>query len=156
MKRLLQSFALLSGLCAVAIPAAYAEGTGAHVMIVPSELTWTDLSSLPGVKIAVIEGPLTEAVPIMFRLKFPANFKVAPHWHPGTEHITVISGTMNLGMGDKFDPAKTRALTPGSVAIMPPRTSHFVWTTEETVGQVHGVGPWSVTYVNPADDPRNK
>ncbi len=156
MKRTLRTFALLNGLCVLAISAAYAEGSSAHVMIVPSELSWTDLPSLPGVKIAVIEGPLTEAVPITFRLKFPANFKVAPHWHPGVEHITVISGTMNLGMGDKFDTTKTRALTPGSIAIMPPKTNHFVWTSEETIGQVHGIGPWSVTYVNPADDPRNK
>jgi anti-sigma factor ChrR (cupin superfamily) len=136
--------------------AAYAEGAGAHLMVVPSELNWTDLPSLPGVKISVIEGPLTEAVPITFRLKFPANFKVPAHWHPGIEHITVISGTLNMGMGDKFDATKTRALTPGSIAIMPPKTSHFVWTSEETVGQVHSIGPWSVTYVNPADDPRNK
>jgi quercetin dioxygenase-like cupin family protein len=108
------------------------------------------------VKIAVIEGPLTEAVPIMFRLKFPANYKVPPHRHPGIEHVTVISGTLNLGMGETFDAAKTHALTPGSVAIMPPGTPHFVWTSEETIGQVHSVGPWSVTYVNPADDPRKK
>ena len=154
MKRTLQTFAVLSGLCAVT--PAYAEATSAHVIVVPSELNWTDLPSLPGVKIAVIEGPLTEPVPIMFRLKFPANFKVPPHWHPGLEHITVISGTLNLGMGDKFDATKTRALTPGSIAIMPPKTNHFVWTSEETIGQVHSNGPWSVTYVNPADDPRNK
>ena len=63
----------------------------------PSELTWNDLPSLPGVKIAVIEGPLNQAVPIMFRLKFPANFKVPPHWHPGIEHITIISGHVAHG-----------------------------------------------------------
>jgi quercetin dioxygenase-like cupin family protein len=108
------------------------------------------------VKIAVIEGPLNETVPIMFRLKFPANYKVMPHRHPGIEHITVISGTLNMGMGDTFDAGKTHALTPGSVAIMPPGTSHFVWTSEETIGQVHSTGPWSVTYVNPADDPTKK
>ena len=107
-------------------------------------------------KIAVIEGPLNAPVPIMFRLKFPANYKVPPHWHPGIEHITIISGTLNMGMGDKFDASQSHALTTGSVAIMPPRTNHFVWTTEETIGQVHSIGPWSVTYVDPADDPKNK
>jgi quercetin dioxygenase-like cupin family protein len=112
--------------------------------------------TLANVKIAVIEGRLTEAVPIMFRLKFPANYKVRPHRYPGIENVTVISGTLNLGMGETFDAAKTHALTPGSVAIMPPGTPHFVWTSEETIGQVHSVGPWSVTYVNPADDPRKK
>jgi hypothetical protein len=39
---------------------------------------------------------------------------------------------------------------------MQPKTHHFGWTAEETIVQLHGVGPWGVTYVNPADDPRNK
>jgi len=112
-------------------------------MIAPTELNWTDLPALPGVKIAVIEGPLTEAVPIMFRLKFPPNYRVPPHWHPGIEHVTVISGTLNMGIGDEFDTAKTRALSPGSVAIMPPRTHHFVWTREDD----HRAGPQHRTLV---------
>jgi len=156
MTRIAMTVALVGGLCGFATPCAYAQHAGGHVMFAPAELTWTDLPSLPGVKIAVIEGPLNQAGPIMFRLKFPANYKVAPHFHPGIEHVTVISGTLNMGIGDKFDNAKTRALTAGSVAIMPPQTHHFVWTSEETVGQVHSTGPWSVTYVNPADDPTKK
>jgi quercetin dioxygenase-like cupin family protein len=156
MTRIAAAAILVSGLCTFATPATYAQHSGTHIMMAPLELQWSDLPSLPGVKIAVIEGPLTEAGPIMFRLKFPANYKVPPHSHPGIEHITIISGTLNMGMGDTFDSGKTRALTPGSVAIMPPRTNHFVWTSEETIGQVHSIGPWSVTYVNPADDPKNK
>jgi quercetin dioxygenase-like cupin family protein len=127
-----------------------------HVVLTPDQLKWNDLPALPGVKIAVIQGPLTEAVPIMFRLKFPANYKVPPHRHPGIEHITIISGTLNLGMGESFDKSKTDALMAGSVAIMPPGTAHFVWTSEETIGQVHSIGPWGVTYVNPAEDPRKQ
>ena len=42
------------------------------------------------------------------------------------------------------------------VSIMDPKTNHFAWTKEETIVQVHGVGPWGFTYVNPADDPRKK
>jgi len=142
--------------CTLLGPQASAQHTEGHIMLDPSELVWKDLPSLPGVKIAVIEGPLDKPVPIMFRLKFPANYQVPPHRHPGIEHVTIISGTLNMGMGDKFDKSKTRALTPGSVAIMPPGTNHFVWTSEETIGQVHSIGPWGVTYVNPADDPKNK
>lgn len=156
MKRIATILALFAALSAVSILETYAQHSGGHIILQPSQMTWTDLPALPGVKIAVIEGPVTEAVPIMFRLKFPANYKVMPHRHPGIEHITIISGTLNIGMGDTFDAAKTHALIPGSVAIMPPGTSHFVWTSEETIGQVHSIGPWSVTYVNPADDPRNK
>jgi quercetin dioxygenase-like cupin family protein len=146
----------LVGFCTTAVSEVYAQHEGGHIILQPSQMTWADLPSLPGVKIAVIEGPLNETVPIMFRLKFPANYKVMPHRHPGIEHITVISGTLNMGMGDTFDTSKTHALTPGSVAIMPPGTNHFVWTSEETIGQVHSIGPWSVTYVNPADDPTKK
>src|SRR5262245_65614469 len=113
-------------------------------MLDPSELVWRDLPSLPGVKIAVIEGPLDKPVPIMFRLKFPANFKVMPHWHPGIEHVTIISGTLHMGIGSVFDPSKTRALTPGSVSIMQPGTNQLVWTNEETIGLVTSIGTQSV------------
>ena len=88
--------------------------------------------------------------------KFPANYKIPAHWHPAIEHVTVISGTLNLGLGDKLDEAKAKPLSAGSVAIMQPKTNHFGWTKDETVVQVHGVGPWGVTYVNPADDPRKE
>ena len=128
-----------------------------HIMVVPADLKWADVPSLPaGAKIAVIEGPLKEAVPFTFRLKFPANYKLPAHWHPAIEHVTVISGTFNMGTGDKLEMQKTKALTPGSAAIMQPKTNHFAWTDNEAEVQVHGVGPWAINYVNPADDPRKK
>lgn len=116
-----------------------------------------DVPSLPsGAKVAVIEGPLNEAVPFTFRLKFPADYKLPAHWHTAIEHVTVISGAFNMGIGDKVDVGKTKSLPAGSVAIMQPKTNHFAWTKEETIVQVHGIGPWTITYVNPADDPRKK
>jgi hypothetical protein len=134
----------------------WAQG-GGHVMVSPGDLKWQDVPSLPpGAKMAVIEGPPNEAVPFTFRLKFPADYKIPAHWHPAIEHVTVISGSFHMGTGDKLDSAKTKALPPGSVAIMQPKTNHFGWTKDETIVQVHGVGPWGVTYVNPADDPRKK
>jgi len=136
-------------------PAAWAADT--HLMVMPADLKWVDVPSLPpGAKIAVIEGPMNEAVPFTVRLKLPADYKVPAHWHPAIEHVTVISGTFNMGTGDKLDQSKTTPLSVGSVAIMQPKTSHFGWTTEETIIQAHGVGPWAVNYVNPADDPRTK
>ena len=138
-------------------PAAWAQGHADHIMVVPKDLKWADVPSLPaGATIAVIEGPLNEAKPFTFRLKFPANYKIPAHWHPAIEHVTVISGTFNMGTGDKLDPKQTKALSAGSVAIMQPKTNHFAWTKGEAIVQVHGVGPWGITYVNPADDPRKK
>ena len=121
------------------------------------QLKWADVPSLPpGARIAVIEGPLNEAAPVMFRLKLPANYRIPAHWHPGVEHVTVMSGTFYMGTGDSIDAAQAMALPAGSTAIMQPGTRHFALTRDEVVVQVHGMGPWGVTYVNPADDPRQK
>jgi quercetin dioxygenase-like cupin family protein len=150
------AWAVVFGVLCMGVPSVWAQG-GAHTMVTPGDLKWVDVPSLPPeAKIAVIEGPLTEAVPFTFRLRLPADYKIPAHWHPAIEHVTVISGTFNLGTGDKLDAAKTKPLSAGSVAIMQPNTNHFGWTKEETIVQVHGVGPWGITYVNPADDPRKK
>ena len=131
--------------------------SGGHTMVTPDELKWADVPSLPaGAKIAIIEGPLTEAVPFTFRLKFPANYQVPAHWHPAVERVTVISGSLNMGIGDKLDRQKTKPLGPGSISIIQPKTNHFVWNKEETIVQLNGTGPWGITYVNAADDPRKK
>lgn len=147
-------FIFLAGACFGA--AAWAE-TGGYIIVTPSDLKWADVGSLPpGAKLAVIEGPMSEAVPITARLMLPANYKIPAHWHPGVERVTVLSGTFNYGMGDKLDPQKTTALGAGSVIVMQPKMNHFVWTKEETVIQLNTMGPWAINYVNPADDPRKK
>lgn len=145
----------------VAAPLSWAQSAhteaGGHRMLTPGDLKWGDVPSLPpGAKLAVIEGPLNEAVPFTFRLQLPANYQIPAHWHPAVERVTVISGTVNMGVGDKLDKEKTQALGPGSMAIMQPKTNHFVWTKEETVVQLNGTGPWGITYVNPNEDPRKK
>ena len=126
------------------------------MVVVPADLKWEDSKATPGAKVAVIEGPPNEAVPFTFRVKLPADYKVSPHWHRALEHVTVLSGTYNFGTGDKFDKEKTKALLPGSTVIIQPKTNHFIWTSEETVLQVHGVGPQDLNFVDPADDPRKK
>jgi len=137
------------------IPPTWAGEHKGHVMATPGDLQWVDVPSLPaGAKIAVIEGPINQAVPFTFRIKLPANYKIPPHWHPAVERITVLSGTFHLGTGDTFDQAKMRALPAGSISIMEPKMTHYVWTGEETIVQLNGTGPWGITYVNPADDPR--
>jgi hypothetical protein len=128
---------------------------GGHTMLSPGDLKWVDVPSLPpGAKLAVIEGPLNEAVPFTFRLQLPANYQIPAHWHTAVERVTVISGSLNMGVGDKLERSKTKPLGPGSMAIMQPKTNHFVWTKEETIVQLNGTGPWTITYVNPAEDPR--
>src|SRR6516225_2801841 len=90
---------------------------------------------------------------IRLRLKFPAGYKVAAHMHPNDYNVTVLSGTMYLGMGDKFDAAQGQALKSGGFLHLPKGTHHYEWTTEDTVIELSGVGPVGMTYLNPADEP---
>jgi hypothetical protein len=131
--------------------------SGDLITVMPADLKWTDETSMPpAAKVAVVEGQQTKQPHYTLLIKFPAEYKLPAHWHPAIERLTVISGTFNLGTGDKFDTEKTKALTPGSIAIIQPLTNHFAWTSEETVIQLHGVGHQDIHYVNPADDPRKK
>src|SRR5262245_27358075 len=90
------------------------------------------------------------------RVKLPAGYKVAPHVHPNDENVTVLSGMFHLGIGDKFDESKGKALKPGDFYQVPKGVQHFAWASQETVIQLHGTGPGGINYVNPADDPRKK
>jgi len=129
-----------------------------HVMLSPDDVKWADAPpSLPrGAMVAVIEGKPSEPGQFTMRLKFPAGYKVSSHSHPAIEHVTVLSGTISFGMGDKFDAGKLMPMRAGSFIAMPSGTTHFVEAKEETVVQVHGVGPWAIKYVNPEDDPSKK
>lgn len=151
MKRSALMAALFAGLLA---GGATAEESG-MILLTPADLEWTATSALPpGAKVAVMEGKMNEAGPVTVRLKLPANYRIPPHWHPGVERVTVLSGTFHYGMGNKFDKKSTKALKAGSFVSMPPEMRHYVWTQEETVVQLNVQGPWGITYVNPADDPR--
>jgi quercetin dioxygenase-like cupin family protein len=111
--------------------------------------------SLPnGVMIAVLEGDPNKEGPFVFRLKLPDGYRVPPHTHPKTERITVLAGTFNVGMGDKFDATATQPMPPGTYGYWPAGMKHFVWAKGETILQYHGTGPWTIEYVNPLDDPR--
>jgi quercetin dioxygenase-like cupin family protein len=113
--------------------------------------------SLPkGAMIAVLEGDPSKEGPFVFRIKLPDGYRIPPHTHPKTERVTVLSGTFNIGMGDKFDEKAGKAMTAGTYGHWAAGMKHFVWTKGETVLQFHGMGPWSIQYVNPEDDPRKQ
>ncbi len=128
-----------------------------HGLFTPGEIKWTDAPSAlpPGAKLAVLEGNPSEKGLYTMRLLMPDGYRIPPHWHSGVEHVTVISGTFNLGMGDKFDEKAGTVMPAGTFGFLPPQTKHFAWATGETIIQLHGMGPWEITYVNPSDDPRN-
>lgn len=128
----------------------------AHIMVTPEEVKWGPAppSLPPGAQLAVIEGDPTKAGMFVIRGKFPDGYRVPPHWHPTDERVTVIQGTLGIGLGEKFDPTAGREMPAGSYALMPKGTKHFAWAKGETVIQVAGMGPFVVNYVNQADDPR--
>ena len=129
-----------------------------HIMVKPENVKWVvgPPSLPPGAKFAVIEGDPKVAGLFTMRLWFPAGYKIPAHWHPADEHVTVISGTFLMGLGDKFDNEKLQPLPVGSFGVMLTGTRHFAMVKEETIVQLHGVGPWGINYVDPADDPRKK
>ena len=89
------------------------------------------------------------------QIRVPAGYRVAPHRHPAYENVTVISGSLMMGAGDDFNIEYAQTLTADDFMMMPAGTRHFGQAREETTVEIHGIGPWGITYVNPADDPRN-
>jgi hypothetical protein len=125
----------------------------------PSDVKWGPAPPLvpPGAQVAVLDGdPFKDGSPYVLRLKMPDGYRVGPHFHPTDENVTVLRGTLGAGMGDKFDPKAGQLLTPGGFVRMPAGMHHYAWAKGPTVIQIHGVGPFAFTYVNPEDDPRNK
>ena len=111
----------------------------------------------PGAMLAVLEGnPMGTTGDYTVRLKMPDGYKVAPHWHPKRENVTVISGTLKFGMGDKFDESKMMSFPATSFAYLDPSMHHYAMSSGETVVQIHGVAPLKFNYIDPNDDPSKK
>ena len=110
-----------------------------------------------GAQLAVLSGdPMAASGDYTVRLKMPDGYRIAPHWHPQRENVTVISGTFKVGMGDQFDTAKMGSFPAGSFAYMDPEMHHYAMASGAVVVQIHGKSPLQVNYVNPADDPSRK
>ena len=105
-------------------------------------------------QVAVLEGDPAKEGAFVMRAKMPDGYKIPPHTHKKDERVTVLSGTLYLGMGGKFDDKQGKALPAGSYARTPAGMKHFGWTKGETVIQINGEGPWTIEYVDPRDDPR--
>jgi mannose-6-phosphate isomerase-like protein (cupin superfamily) len=111
----------------------------------------------PGAQLAVLEGdPMAASGDFTVRLKMPDGYKIAPHTHPNRENVTVLSGTIKVGMGDQFDASKMMSFGVGSFAYLDPTMHHYAAASGETVIQIHGMSPLKVNYINPADDPSGK
>jgi hypothetical protein len=154
---------LLAPLLSLITSAALAQGAPTAeapraIVALPDQLTWGPAPSVlpPGAKLAVLEGDPTTAGPFTMRLQMPDHYRIPPHDHAVTEHVTVVKGAFKVGMGDKFEASALKRLPAGTFAALDPGVRHFAESEGETIIQLHGIGPWGLTYVNPADDPRQR
>jgi len=137
--------------------AAFLNASAASAQLNPADLKWGPAppSLPPGAQAAVLSGDPSKEGMFTIRLKFPANYAVAPHHHPAPELVTVIEGTVALGMGETADKAKARSLGVAGFVELPAKMNHYVFTDTGVTIQITSHGPFQVVYVNAADDPRN-
>lgn len=156
--------AILAGALAAAGTFAGEEKTGhgdatgsAHAALTPKEISWGEAPpALPrGAKLAVLQGdPSAAGEVVTVRLKMPKGYTIPPHFHPTDEAVTVLSGSFSMGTGDTLDRKAAKVLGPGGWCLIPKGAHHYAFATADTVVQVHLVGPFGITYLNPKDDPQ--
>ena len=131
-----------------------------HGATLPSDLKWTKIPPPPGgwpggasgAELAVVSGdPDKAGAPFVIRIKNPDGLRIPPHWHPTDENITVLTGTFIVGMGSTFDSKGGQAMTVGSYMVVPAKMPHFATAKGDVIIQVHGIGPFGITWVNPED-----
>jgi len=123
----------------------------------PEDIDWQPFPAFPpSARLAVIVGQPSEPAPYVVRVKLPSGGKLMPHLHHEDRVYTVVSGVFYIGLGEQFDEAKLQAYAPGAVIVLPSGTAHFHSPKSgEYVTQVTAIGPISLDYLDPDDDPRN-
>jgi quercetin dioxygenase-like cupin family protein len=121
----------------------------------PGSLKWGEAPPvLPkGAQLAVITGDPGKVGSYVIRVKVPAGYQIPAHWHSTAENLTVISGVVQVGMGDKLNKGTSTTLVVGSFTYLPAKMNHFLWTNMPAIFQIHAEGPFDIVYVNPSDDP---
>ena len=126
-----------------------AAGAG-HGIVRSADLKWTPI--IKGCDMAAIGGdPSVEGMPFTLRLRCSSGTVIPAHWHPTDENVTVLEGTFQVGIGEKYDAAKLETMRPGSFVSMPKEMRHFALSKTATIVQVNAIGPFKVNWVNPAD-----
>ena len=125
--------------------------------VLPEDINWEPFAAFPpSARLAVVVGHPSEPGPYVVRVKVPSGVKLMPHRHQEDRVYTVMSGVFYIGLGEQFDETGLEAYPPGSVIVLPGDTPHFHWAKSgEYVTQVMAIGPISLEYLNPQDDPRN-
>jgi quercetin dioxygenase-like cupin family protein len=132
--------------------------------ITPAEIPWSKSVSnqagsamRPGLETVIVvgDGKQNSLYSLVFRV--PSNTAIPPHSHPDDRSCFVLSGLWYFGYGTVRSEAELKALPPGSNYTEPAGAMHFAGTREqEATVECTAVGPTGTTFVNPADNPRNK
>jgi quercetin dioxygenase-like cupin family protein len=124
--------------------------TAGHAIVRSADLKWTPI--MKGCDMAAVAGdPSAEGAPFTVRLRCAAGTIIPAHWHPTDENVTVLEGTFQVGMGDKYEAAKLETMNPGNFVSVPKEMRHFALSKTATIVQVNAIGPFKVNWVNPAD-----
>jgi hypothetical protein len=135
--------------------AAEPAATPHHLVVAHDKLAWGPMPpQFPaGAQLAVVQGDPGGDGFYVVRARFPAGYRIMPHWHPGTENVTVISGKMHIAAGDAFDDKAGDVLEAGGYVSLPALMHHYAWAESASEIQIHGIGPLAIFYVDPKDDP---
>jgi hypothetical protein len=126
------------------------EGAASHMIVRSADLKWTPV--MKGCEVAQVSGdPNADGSEFVLRLRCADGVKIPAHWHPTDENVTVLKGTFLIGKGETFDETKLAAMNVGSFVAMPKEMRHFAMSKGESIVQVHGVGPFKINWVNPAE-----
>jgi hypothetical protein len=126
--------------------------TSKPIILQQDEIKFHPAPGLPaGAEIANIRGDIKKAEPYTLRLKLPDCYVIPPHWHTNDEEVTVLSGTFNVGFGDKIDKSKSTALTVGGFQLVPGKAPHYVWSQGTSIVQLDGMGPRDTVFVDPKE-----
>lgn len=129
-----------------------------YTAVMDKDIKWQDAPSIgPGAKTAVIHGDPKSSGPFVMRLRLPPNTTIRTHTHPADENVTILSGTLYFAAGDKPDPKTAKAFGPGSYFSIGKGKPMIAYSKEsEVIAQLHGTGPWGITYLDSKDTPAKK
>jgi len=121
-----------------------------HKIVHYGDLKWAPI--MKGCDLAPVSGDSSaEGAPFVLRIRCAAGSKVPAHWHPSDEYVTVLKGTFRVGMGEAFDEKKLGTMNTGNFTLIAKEMRHFAECPNECIVQVHGMGPFKVNWVNPAE-----